>query len=140
MPADGLPMMGAGGGGGPPPPGAPAMGGMSPAVLQQLAQRQGGTMGPTPGTAPVPNAGQHVAGLAIIGKIVKGMEIAVPLVGSQSEAGQALLKCLASLGKFIHQEDTSPGVEKTEQDRMQLLQRQMGPGAAAQQAAGPPGV
>lgn len=114
------------------------MGGMSPAVLQQLAQRQGGGMGPTPGTTPVPNAGLHAAGLALIGKIVKGMEMAVPLVGSQSDAGQALLKALTSLGKFIQPGEGSPGVEKTEQDRMQLMQRQMGPAAAGARAAAPP--
>lgn len=138
-----MPMMGGAtppAGGGAPPGASPAtaMGGMSPAVLQQLAQRQGGQHGPTPASSPVPNAGLHAAGLALIGKIVKGMEMAIPLVGSTSDAGQSLLSALKSLGKFIQPGESSPGIEKTENERMQLMQRQMGPAAAAQRASGPP--
>lgn len=134
-----MPMMGGPspmGGAAPPSPQA-AMGGMSPAVLQQLAQRQGHP-GPTPATAPVPNAGLHAAGLALIGKIVKGMEMAIPLVGSTSDAGQALLSSLKTLGKFTQPGEASPGIEKTENERMALMQRQMGPAAAAQRASAPP--
>jgi hypothetical protein len=78
--------------------------------------------------------------LALIGKIVKGMEMAIPLVGSASDAGQELLKALKGLGKFVQPGEGSPGVERTEQDRMQLMQRQMGPMAGARRAAGPPQV
>lgn len=133
----GVPMMG---GGAPQQPAAQpqqAMGGMSPAVLQQLAARQS-SGGPSPGSSPVPNAGLHAAGLALIGKVVKGMEMAVPLVGSTSDAGQALISALKSLGKFVQPGESSPGIEKTENERMQMQQRQMGPAAAAQRASAPP--
>ncbi len=135
----GVPMMGGGGGAPPQQQASPqsAMGGMSPQVLQQLASRQG-SGGSMPGSSPVPNAGLHAAGLALIGKIVKGMEMAVPLVGSTSDAGQALISALKSLGKFVQPGESSPGIEKTENDRMQMQQRQMGPAVAAQRAAGPP--
>lgn len=121
--------------GGPPAQGA-AMGGLSPQVLQQLAARQGHP-GPTPATTPVANEGMHAAGVAIIGKVVKGIELAIPLVGSASEAGAALISALQKLGKFAPPSNQSPGIEKTENERMALMQRQMGPAATAQHAAMP---
>lgn len=87
---------------------------------------------------PVQNAGLHAAGVALIGKIVKAMEMAVPLVGSTSDAGQALLSGLKTLGKFVQPGEASPGVEKTENERLALMQRQMGPAAMANRAAAPP--
>lgn len=124
------------GGAAPPTPQAP-MAGMSPAVMQQLAQRQG-SPGPTPATTATPNAGLHAAGVALIGKIIKGIEMAIPLVGSGSEAGQALIDSLKKLGKFAQPGEMSPGIDKTEEDKMALMQRQMGPAAGAQRASAPP--
>lgn len=129
-------MMGAGG--------SATAGGPPPQMLQQMMAARGGAgatppqaSGPNPASAPVANQGQNAAGVAMIGIIIKLMERAIPLLGSGSEAGQALVKGLSSLSKHAPVGGISPGIEAAELQKLQMQQRQHAPAHLAQQAGTP---
>lgn len=117
------------GGGAMPPPG------LTPPQAQRPPMPN--APGPTPGTMPTPNQGQHVAGLAMIGVIVKLMERAIPLLGAGSEAGRDLVKSLSNLSRHVPPGALSPGVEGTAIEKLALQQRQNAPQIAAARAATP---
>lgn len=127
-------------------PEMPPVGGASPMPPPGLMPPPGarppqaGAPGPTPGTMPTPNQGQHVAGLAMIGVIVKLMERAIPLLGAGTEAGRDLVKSLSSLSRHVPAGALSPGIENTAIERLALQNRQNGPQVAAMRAAAPPGT
>lgn len=93
--------------------------------------------GPTPGSMPTPNTGEHAMGAALIGVIVKMMERAIPLLGAGSEAGRDLVKSLSSLSRHVPPGSMSPGIEGTAIERLALQQRQQAPQIAAMRAAAP---
>lgn len=124
-----MPEMAPAGAGAMPPPGLAQMPGQRPPMPS--------APGPTPGTMPTPNQGQHVAGLAMIGVIVKLMERAIPLLGAGSEAGRDLVKSLSNLSRHVPPGALSPGIENTAIERLALQQRQNAPQIAAARAAAP---
>ena len=122
------------------PDAMPPMGGAPmPPAAGQMAPPLGASPapGPTPGTMPTPNQGQHVAGLAMVGVIVKLMERAIPLLGAGSEAGRDLVKSLSNLSRHVPPGALSPGIEGTALERLALQQRQNAPQVAAMRAAAP---
>ena len=104
-------------------------------------------MGSSPATGPTPNKGFEAAGLQRLGLVVKQLEQLVPMFGSGSEPGKAVLDALKSLAKHIPSGASTPGAERTNIDRMamqntqsnaamqQMRKQQAGGGQAA-----PPGA
>jgi hypothetical protein len=82
-----------------------------------------------------------------LGVIVKQLEAALPELGASSEAGQAVLKALSSLVKFVPAGSVTPAAQKNSieaqqrqaaqqnQQMMALKQRAAGAGGGG----GPPG-
>src|SRR5262245_46832958 len=135
-----LPMTaGAPPGGAPPSPGGPP--GQPP-------------MGTTPAVGPTANRGHEMAARQGIGSVIKALEQLLPMVGSENELGQAIMKSITSLGKHVQPGQVDPAAEKNElqnaqirniqQARMaQQLRQQMGAGGGGGPgggAAGPPGM
>lgn len=105
-------------------------------------------MGSSPATGPTPNKGFEAAGLQRLGLIIKQLEQLVPMFGSASEPGKAVLDALRSLSKHVPSGSVTPGAERSNIDRMamqnaqnnsamqRMKQQQQGGG----QGAGPPGA
>src|ERR1700722_1839960 len=68
--------------------------------------------GQTPATGATPNKGYEAAGLQELGVIVKQMEKILPQLGASSEPGQAVLKALNSLVKFVPAGSVTPAAQK----------------------------
>lgn len=68
--------------------------------------------GQTPATAATPNKGYEAAGMQKLGVVVKQLESLLPEVGASSEAGQAVLKALNSLVKFVPAGSVTPAAQK----------------------------
>jgi len=68
--------------------------------------------GSTPATGSTPNKGYEAAGLQKLGVLVKQMETLLPEVGASSEVGQAVLKALNSLVKFVPAGSVTPAAQK----------------------------
>src|SRR5271168_1288780 len=68
--------------------------------------------GQTPATGSTPNKGFEAAGLQKLGVVVKQLEGLVAELGSSSEPGQAVLKALSSLVKFVPAGSVTPAAQK----------------------------
>lgn len=96
--------------------------------------------GSTPATGSTPNKGYEAAGLQKLGVVVKQLESMLPELGASSEAGQAVLKALTSLTKFVPAGSVTPAAQKNsieaqqrahaqQNQQMQALQQRGGGGA-----------
>ena len=102
-------------------------------------------MGVSPATGPTPNKGFEVAGVQKLGSAVKQLTDLLPMVGATSEMGQAIMKAIQSLSKFVPPGAVTPAAEANNiqsmgmknAQNMQMLQ-QMKPGAAGGGQAPPP--
>lgn len=105
-------------------------------------------MGSSPATGPTQNKGFEAAGLQRLGLIIKQLEQLVPMFGSGSEPGKAVLDALRSLSKHVPSGAVTPGAERSNIDRMAMqnaqnntaMQRMKQQQAGGGQGAGPPGV
>ena len=68
--------------------------------------------GQTPATGATPNRGYEAAGMQKLGVVVKQLESLLPELGASSEAGQAVLKALNSLVKFVPNGSVTPAAQK----------------------------
>jgi len=68
--------------------------------------------GQTPATGATPNKGFEAAGMQELGVVVKQLEKILPQLGAGSEAGQAVLKALNSLVKFVPAGSVTPAAQK----------------------------
>ena len=82
-------------------------------------------MGASPMTGPTPNAGYKAAGLQKLGSALKQLEQLVPLFGATSEEGQAVMKALSSLGKFVPPGSVTPASESANMAQAQMKATQM---------------
>ncbi len=103
-------------------------------------------MGASSATGPTPNRGLEAAGMQKLGLIVKQLTELLPLLGAGSEPGQAVLKTLSSLSKFVQPGSVTPAAERniTEQQMIQQVQnaamlQQMKQASMQQGAGGAPG-
>jgi len=78
--------------------------------------------GATQATGAPPNKGYEAAGLQKLGVVVKQLEAMLPELGASSEAGQAVLKALTSLTKFVPAGSVTPAAQK---NSLEAQQRQM---------------
>lgn len=118
-----------------------------PAAGGAGGQPQQPPFGQTPVTASTPNKGYEAAALQKLGVIVKQLEPLLALLGSSSEPGQAVLKAINSLAKFVPPGSVTPAQTKNVLDsaqmqntqnnaQMQALRQRMMQGG--QQGAAPP--
>lgn len=102
-------------------------------------------MGASPVTAPSPNRGYEAAAAQRLGLVVKQLTELLPLAGAGSDMGQAILKALTSLTKYVPSGSVSPAAEKSNIERMSMQNTQQNAQMQAlkQQSAGgaqpPPG-
>ena len=68
--------------------------------------------GQSPATGPTPNKGYEAQGMQKLGVVVKQLEAMLPELGASSEAGQAVLKALSSLSKFVPHGSVTPAAQK----------------------------
>src|SRR5712671_6294591 len=106
--------------------------------------------GQTSATGATPNKGYEAAGMQTLGVIVKQLEDVLPALGASSEAGQAVLKALSSLVKFVPNGSVTPAAQKNSIEAQQrnmaqnnqqmqaLKQRLMGAGGAPGGGQPPP--
>ena len=125
---------------------------MPPAPAVPGGQSQQPPFGSTPATGATPNRGYEAAGLQKLGVVVKQLEALLPEVGASSEAGQAVLKALNSLVKFVPQGSVTPAAQKNSieaqqrnmaqnnQQMLALKQRMMQGGGGGQPQGGQPGM
>lgn len=100
-------------------------------------QSQQPPFGSTSVTASTPNRGLEAAGLQKLGVVVKMLEPLLALLGSGSEAGQAVLKSINALSKFVPSGSVTPAQTKNvlDQSQMQNTQNNAQMQALKQQAA-----
>src|SRR5580704_5314244 len=93
--------------------------------------------GQTPATGATPNKGYEAAGMQKLGVIVKQLETLLPELGATSEAGQAVLKALNSLVKFVPAGSVTPAAQKNsiEAQQRQAAQQNQQMMALKQRAA-----
>ena len=93
---------------------------------------------------PTPNRGYEAAGLQRLGLIIHQLQEILPQVGAGSDVGQAVLKSLTSLSKFVPPGSVTPAGQKQQieqmmqkqaqnNQQMQALQQQRAQGAPPQQ-------
>ena len=83
-----------------------------PAPAAPGGQPQQPPFGSTPATGATPNKGLEAAGMQKLGQVVKQLEPLVAELGASSEAGQAVLKALNSLVKFVPAGSNTPAAQK----------------------------
>jgi hypothetical protein len=81
-------------------------------------------MGSTPATGPTPNKGFEAAGLQRLGLVIKQLEQLVPMFGSGSEPGKAVLEALNKLAKHVPTGASTPAAERPNIDRMSMQNTQ----------------
>lgn len=107
-----------------------------------LPQLGAGTMpgqppfGSSPATSPTPDRGSQVKALSQLRVAVRILEMLVPTLGAGSEPGQAVLKAITTLSKFVPPGSTAGGVEKNTMQDLLMQQAQQSPMMAAMKAMG----
>ena len=98
---------------------ASAPGGQSaPGQPQQPQAPFGGTSA----VAPTANRGHEAAGMQKLGMTIKMLEQIIPLVGSTSEAGKAILDSIKKFSKFVPSGAVSPAGQRNQLEQMALQQ------------------
>lgn len=82
------------------------------------SQQTSAPFGASGATGPTPNRGYEAAGLQRLGSVVKQMEELIPLLGSSSEPGQAVLKALNALVKYVPAGSVTPAAERNNIQQM----------------------
>ena len=106
--------------------------------------------GQTPATGATPNKGYEAAGLQKLGVVVKQLEGLIAELGATSEPGQAVLKALNSLVKFVPAGSVTPAAQKNSieaqqrsmaqnNQQMMALKQRLAQGAGAGGGGGAPG-
>lgn len=93
-------------------------------VPGQPPQPQQAPFGQTPVTAPTPNRGHEAAGLQKLGVALQSLQDALPLLGANSEPGQALLDMIKKLAKFVPPGTMTPAANRNQLEQTALKQGQ----------------
>lgn len=92
--------------------------------LPKPAQTQQPPMGVSPATGPTPNKGYEAAAMQKVAVVIKQLEAALPLAGSGSDLGKAILDALNKLAKHVQPGSTSQAAQRNEIDQMQMKNMQ----------------
>lgn len=96
-------------------------------------------MGTSPVTQATPNKGYEAAGLQQLGVVVKRLESMIPLFGSTSEPGKAVMECLKKLAPFVPAGSVSPAAERNSLQQQMEKNAQNNQQMAAMRQGGPQG-
>jgi hypothetical protein len=96
----------------------------APGAAPPGGQPQQPPFGQTPATGSTPNKGYEAAGMQKLGVVVKQLESILPELGASSEAGQAVLKALNSLVKFVPAGSVTPAAQKNSIEAQQRSMQQ----------------
>lgn len=93
---------------------------------------------------PTPNKGMEAAGLQRLASVLKQLEELVPMFGSGTEPGQAVLKALNSLAKHVPPGSVTPASERSNIEQMAMRNTQANQSMQALRqgggAGGPPAM
>ena len=87
-------------------------------------------------TMPTPNRGLQAAAMAQLTHAIRILEKSLPMLGVETEIGQAVMKALQSLSKHVPAGSGSPGVEQSGLAKMMGEQRQEQPMLQVMKAMG----
>jgi len=90
----------------------------------QPGQPQQPPFGSTPATGPTPNKGYEAAGLQRLGVVLRQLEELVPLLGSASEPGKAVLDAIGKLSKHVPAGSVTPAAMKGNIESMAMRNAQ----------------
>ncbi len=96
-------------------------------------------MGTSPVTQATPNKGYEAAGLQQLGVVLKKLESLVPLFGSTSEPGKAVLECMKKIAPFVPDGSVTPAAEKNSLQQQMEKNAQNNQQMAAMRQGGAPG-
>lgn len=118
----------------------PEAGGMPPPGAAPMDTGDKAPIGSSPATQPLSNSGIQAAGLAKLSIAVKLLETIIPMLGSGSEIGKAVLDTVNKLSKLVAPGTVSPGVEQSALSDIQNKARQNAMMVAAARGAMPAGA
>jgi hypothetical protein len=96
----------------------------TPAPVPGQPQQPQAPFGQTPVTAPTPNRGHEAAGLQKLGVALQSLQDALPLLGANSEPGQALLDMIKKLAKFVPPGSMTPAANRNQLEQTAMRQGQ----------------
>ena len=96
----------------------------SPTAAVPPGQGQQAPFGASGATQPTPNKGYEAAGLQQLGMVIQQLQDLLPKVGATSDVGQAVLKSLTSLAKFVPAGSVTPASQKNQIEQMAQKQQQ----------------
>ena len=82
------------------------------------AQAQQAPFGVSPASGPTPNRGYEAAAQQKLGGVVQQLTLVLPLVGATSDLGQAVMKAINSLAKFVPPGAVTPAGERNNIEEM----------------------
>ena len=97
---------------------------MPPAAGNPGQTPQAPPFGQAAASQPTPNRGYEAAGLQRLGLVVQQLQEILPQVGAGSDIGQAVLKALTSLSKFVPPGSVTPAGQKQQIEQMMQKQQQ----------------
>jgi len=118
-----------------PPPGSPPVGpspqgadsgGLAPPQDSSTPPGQP-PVGSSPVSQPTPDLGNQAGAMGLVTVVLKVLERALPMAGSSTPLGKAVMKAIADLGKHTPQGGGSPGVEQNALQDLMLKQKQQAP-------------
>ena len=93
-------------------------------VPGQPPQQPQAPFGQTPAVGPTPNRGHEAAGLQKLGVALQNLQDALPLLGANSEPGQALLDMIKKLAKFVPPGSMTPAANRNQLEATAMKQGQ----------------
>ena len=87
-------------------------------------QPQQPPFGQSAAAQPTPNRGYEAAGLQRLGLVIQQLQEILPQLGANSDPGQAVLKALSGLAKFVPPGSVMPAAQRQQLERMAQAQQQ----------------
>lgn len=95
-----------------------------PTAGPQARSPQAPPFGSSGTSQPTPNRGFEAAGLQQLGVVIQQLQDLLPKVGATSDVGQAVLKALSSLAKYVPPGSVTPAAQQQQIAQMAQKQQQ----------------
>ena len=95
-----------------------------PSPAANPTQPQQPPFGQSAAAQPTPNRGYEAAGLQRLGLVIQQLQEILPQLGANSDPGQAVLKALSGLAKFVPPGSVTPAAQRQQLERMSQAQQQ----------------
>ncbi len=96
----------------------------TPGQVPGQPQQPQAPFGSSPAVAPTANRGHEAAGLQKLGVALQSLTDALPLVGANSEPGQAILDMIKKLAKFVPPGTMTPAANRNQLEATAMKQGQ----------------